>query len=414
MVKPALESFDPGAHSCTSRLLASDAALPNISAAVATWSVADVSLNTDRTYRSLRGLEKTASTSRVLNLAALAARNATNPDHEKKPFFVAATLNGAVIVRHRLREQEREAFDRPRYTATKLIIPFERSDLGLGGRSVFVQERAWLDAFEELRGEAPDLQRDVAVLEAIDEMPSLDPFLLREHLRRRGFDISPSHFEISAPDLARMQRFVGSEIAKLIELAYRDADTNEGNTSRLVEALLSSRTDERLEPLRLTLRLEKENYKEGIFAWKGFLYYKWVLNSLWGNLRDVFSELGRVKVIGPVDSETASELEALKQRLRQKMERQVKSVMNQLGVYDEVFSQLTVEGNALAFRDFLLKSPEMFLLLGEGCGLVSHIATYWRYQFPRGRPLSANIIQLMDVLQDFEVSLGSEAETALY
>lgn len=89
----------------------------------------------DRTFRSLRGLEKTASTSRVLNLAALSARNAGNPEHEKSPFFVASSLNGAVIVRHRLRDQERESFDRIRYTATKLIIPFERSDLGLGGRS---------------------------------------------------------------------------------------------------------------------------------------------------------------------------------------------------------------------------------------------------------------------------------------
>jgi hypothetical protein len=367
-----------------------------------------VGKGSDRTFRSLRGLERTASTSRVLNLAALSARNAGNAEHGKSPFFLASSLNGAVIVRHRLRDQERESFDRIRYTATKLIIPFERSDLGLGGRSLFVSERGWLDAFEELRGEAPDFARDVAVLEAIDELPSLDPFLLREHMKRRGFDISPSHFEISAPDLAKMQRFVGAEIAKLIELAYRDTEAQEGNITRLVEALLSARTDDRLEPLRLTLRLEKENYKEGIFAWKGFLYYKWVLNTLWANLRDVFSELGRVRVIGPIDTQTAAELEALKNRLRQKMERQVKSVMNHLGVYDEVFSQLTIEGNALAFRDFLLKSPEMFLSLGDGCGLVSHIATYWRYQFPRGRPLAANIIQLVDTLQDFEISLGTD------
>lgn len=359
----------------------------------------------------MRGLERTASTSRVLNLAALAQRNAGNPEHAQNPFFTAATLNGSVIVRHRLRDQEREAFDQVRFTATKLIIPFERSDLGLGGRSLFVGERGWLDTFEELRGDFPDFARDVAVLEAIDELPSLDPFLLREHMRRRGFDMSSTHFEISAPDLVKMQRFVGSEIAKLIELAYRGAEGQEGNISRLVEALLSSRTDERLEPLRQTLRLERENYKEGIFAWKGFLYYKWVLNTLWANIRDVFSELGRVRVIGPVDSETASELESLKQRLRQKMERQVKSVMNQLGVYDEVFQQLTVEGNALAFRDFLLKSPDMFLSLGEGCGLVSHIATYWRYQFPRGRPLAANILQLMDMLQDFELSLGADGSS---
>ena len=56
----------------------------------------------------------------------------------------------------------------------------------------------------------------------------------------------------------------------------------------------------------------------------------------------------------------------------------------------------------------ILKSPEMFLQLGDGCGLVSHIATYWRYQFPRGRPLAANVLQLMDTLQDFEASLGAD------
>ena len=367
----------------------------------------------DRTFRSLRGLEKTASTSRVLNLAALKARNIDNPEHQKNPIFIASSLSGAVIVRHRLREQERQAFDRPRFSATKLIIPFTRTDLGLGGRTIFVAERGWLDVLDELRGEAPDLARDIGVLEAIDELPSLDPFLLREHMKRRGFEISPSHFEISAPDLARMQRFVGSELGKSLELASRDAaGGKESNTTRLVEALLSAQTDARLEPLRLTLRLEPENYKEGIFAWKGFLYYKWVLNSLWPDLKDVFAELNKVRVIGPMDRETALDLEATKVRLRSKMERQVKTVMGHLNVYDETFAQLTGKGNAIAFRDFLLKSPELFLSLGEGCGLISHIATYWRYQFARGKPLLADALQLVDILQDFEASLGTVEEAA--
>ena len=371
-----------------------------------------MSKGSDRTYRSLRGLERTASTSRVLNLAALAVRHADKPEHARKAFFAAPTLASAVIVKHRLRDQEQESFDRLRFTATKLIIPFERSDLGLGGRSFFVAERGWLEIFDELRSHAPELARDVAVLEAIDELPSLDPFLVREHLKRRGFDISPTHFEISPADSARMQRFVVSEIAKLIELAYRDVEGHEGDTGRLAEALLSSRTDERLEPLRLTLRLEGESYREGMFAWKGFLYYKWVLNSLWPDLREVFAELGKVRVLGAVDSETASEIKLMKHRLHHKMERQVKAVMANLSVYDDVFRRLTSEGDAVAFRDFLLQSPEMFLALGEGCGLVSHIATYWRYQFPRGQPLAANAPQLLDTLQDFEASLGTEEEIA--
>ena len=84
----------------------------------------------------------------------------------------------------------------------------------------------------------------------------------------------------------------------------------------------------------------------------------------------------------------------------------------QLQVYDDVFAQLTASGNAVAFRDFLLKSPEMFLSLGEGSGLISHIATYWRYRFPVGRILLATPDQLLDILQDFDASLGQD-ETAL-
>jgi len=99
-----------------------------------------------------------------------------------------------------------------------------------------------------------------------------------------------------------MQKFVGGEIARLIELAYGGAGAGGGATNKLVEALLSSKTDERLEPLRLTLQLEGDSYREGIFSWKGFLYYKWSLNSLWSQLKEVLVELSRVRVIGPRDA----------------------------------------------------------------------------------------------------------------
>jgi hypothetical protein len=114
-----------------------------------------------------------------------------------------------------------------------------------------------------------------------------------------------------------------------------------------------------------------------------------------------------VRVIGAVDAGVLRELDETKMRLRSKMERQVKTVMGHLSVYDETFAQLTGEGNAIAFRDFLLRSPALFLSLGEGCGLISHISTYWRYQFSTGMPLHADAVQLIDILQDFEASLGT-------
>jgi hypothetical protein len=362
----------------------------------------------DRSFRSLSGLERTASTSRVLNLAAVASQNAGDAEYESSPFFKAQALNGAVIIKHRLRLDEQVIFDTSKKISTKLIIPFERTDLSLGGRSLFVGQRGWQDLLNQLRGTQEDEARDVALLEALDELPSLDPFLLREHLKRRDFRIAACYFAISHADLDRMQRFVSGEISKLVDLAYGGNSGANNNISKLVSLLLSGQDDSRLEPLRLTLGLEGANFREGIFSWKGFLYYKWVLTSLWPELRSVIAELTEIKVVGPRDVEMLGQVKSIGARVNQAILAQVKKVRTTLQVYDDAFAELTQAGNPMAFRDFLLKSPEMFISLGERTGMVSHIASFWRYRFPKGRPLKVELDELFDILQDFQQGLGED------
>jgi hypothetical protein len=367
----------------------------------------------DRSFRSLSGLERTASTSRVLNLAAVASQNVGDPEYESAPFFKAAALNGAVIIKHRIRNDEQYIFEQAKRISTKVIIPFERTDLSLGGRSLFVGQRGWQELLNQLRGTQDDEARDVALLEALDELPSLDPFLLREHLKRRDFKIANCYFAISAPDLERMQRFVSGEVSKLVDLAYGGGKTSgapNANISKLVSLLLSGQDDTRLEPLRLTLGLEGENFREGIFSWKGFLYYKWVLNSLWPELREVIAELSEIKVVGPRDYEMLNQVKDVGGRVNQAILGQVRKVRSTLQVYDDAFAELTTAGNPMAFRDFLLKSPEMFITLGERTGMVSHIASFWRYRFPKGRPLKVELDELFDILQDFHQGLGEDED----
>jgi hypothetical protein len=363
----------------------------------------------DRSYRSLSGLERTASTSRVLNLAAVANQNVGDSEYESAPFFKASSLNGAVIIKHRLRADEQYIFETAKRISTKVIIPFERTDLGLGGRSLFVGQRGWQEMLYQLRGSSDEEARDIALLEALDELPSLDPFLLREHLKRRDFRIANCYFAISAADLDRMQRFVSGEISKLVDLAYGGGKSSpNANISKLVSLLLSGQDDTRLEPLRLTLGLEGENFREGIFSWKGFLYYKWVLNSLWPELRQVLAELSEIKVVGPRDYEMMNQVKEVGARVNQAILGQVRKVRTTLQVYDDAFAELTQAGNPMAFRNFLLKSPEMFITLGERTGMVSHIASFWRYRFPKGRPLKVELDELFDILQDFHQGLGED------
>jgi len=362
----------------------------------------------DRLTRSLRALERTASTSRVLNLLAIAADSSQRPEYSQHPLFRNRILNNALIVKHRLRSDDLFLFDEARPTATKIIIPFERSDLSLGGQSFFVGQRGWIDLLREACNDPSDMTRDLATLRMIDMLPSLDPFLLREHLRRHGMIVAPCYFALSPGDLEQMQGFVAVEISRLIDLAYRDSGrVNGAAAARLVEALLSTDVDERLEPLRETLVLEGESFKEGVFSWKGFLYYKWMLTRLWPQLTATAGEIGQMIVTGAREAETARYVDDARKRLQQGVVLERAAVLRTIKVYDDAFEDLIDNGKPQAFREFLLRAPDMFLSLGEKVGVISHIASFWRYRFPEGQPAIVDVEEAVDILQDFDSGLSA-------
>jgi hypothetical protein len=363
----------------------------------------------DRSFRSLRKLQRTGSTSRVLNLLAITEHLETTGGEPERPFFNSPMLARSLIVKHRLRPDETFLFDDSCVNATKVIIPFERRDLGLGAQSIFVRQKGWIDQLGHVCDGAPGFADDIALLQVIDELPSLDPFLLREFLRGRGHWPGPSYFAISEADIEKMKSFVGGEIVSLIKLAFQSGEETGAHTARLVSAILSTELDERLDPLRRTLMLDGDEFREGVFSWKGFLYYKWTMHSLWPQLSQVISEIGELTTTGPRDADLSDYVARAKARLQRAINFHRQQVRTVLTVYDDAFHDLTANGNPQAFREFLLKAPSMFLSLGENVGVVSHIASYWRYRFPQGGRLRATLEEASAILKEFEAGLGVAA-----
>lgn len=236
---------------------------------------------TDRAVRSLEHLKGSASTARVLNLLRVWEENGDsgpdgavrNPEWASFPIFRTMALNRALIIKHRVRRNEIDLFNGRRQVVTKVVIPIDDTDLKTGGRYVFVNqigfERMMMEAFG-----VPANHPDIETLRLIDKLPSLDPFLLREQLRRGGLDPAPCYFSISESDLQRMLAFVRSEIEPLVTLSL-GSDTvavNADSAGRMAAKILSNTPGDQLDALRLTLRLAPEQYQEGVFCWKGFLY----------------------------------------------------------------------------------------------------------------------------------------------
>jgi hypothetical protein len=190
----------------------------------------------DRSVRFLSALGG-ASTSRVLNLLRIATDNADNTEHAEKPLFVSPVINRSFLLKHRTRADETYLFTKSRTMATKIIIPFDPADLRAGGRSLFVDQRGYAEALREVGNYNDEtFERDLLVMRLLNAVPSLDPFLVREHLRNNNIEVSPSYFAISEGDQARMHTFVSQEMSKLILLAGGGGES--GN--RLVSAMLSN------------------------------------------------------------------------------------------------------------------------------------------------------------------------------
>jgi hypothetical protein len=154
----------------------------------------------DRSVRSLEYLERSASTARVLNLLKISRENRDSPEWRERPLFQTPALNTCLLIKHRLRRNEIDAFRGRRQTATKVIVPIDNGELRSGGRYFFVDQINFEATLSEVFGIQPG-HPDVNTLRLMDKLPSLDPFLMREQLRRSGIDPAPCYFALSDADL---------------------------------------------------------------------------------------------------------------------------------------------------------------------------------------------------------------------
>jgi len=366
----------------------------------------------DPSVRSLAHLQDSASTARVLNLLRTWKRHGHDADYLANPFFQNGLLNRAIILKHRLRRNELELFGDGRQTATKVIIPIDSSDLKLGGWSMLIDQDSFGSAIDAMFGGL--CADDMAMLELLDQLPSLDPFLLREHLKRNGRTPARIYFEISDADMSRMISFAEGEIRKLIDLCFAGALPQSGRdvgVSRLVKKILSISVDRDTEPLRLTMRLAKPEYQEGVFCWKGFLYYKWTLSRAMPDIREVVKAITEARPSGAIDAESKAYLAKTRETLRRSILRICDAAKRSIQVYDTAFDSL-VAGDPQAFREFLLTAPAMFTDLGERLGAVNHITSFWNFRFPKGRPGRIGVEELIDIFSDFEASLSFTVTTS--
>lgn len=357
--------------------------------------------------RDLSLVRETGLTARVLNLTAIYQMHHDKPEWAERPLFRNKRMNTSIIVKHSVRPHERALFPHPPVTATKIIFPFALADLSVGGSSVFVGQT---DFAKILRGTVAnndaisDFEGDIALLTALDQLPSFDPFLMRERLRQSGFEAARCYFDVGEADLSRMRAYVRNEVGRLVELAFSGGGGTNEMSAKLADKLMTDETAETLEPLRATLRLTGEEYREGVFAWKGFLYYKWLYGGFSEKIPDIARQIMAARILNATRQDTET-LTAVRKNIIDCLGVAAMHVDKSLREYDVAFVRLA-DGSPNAFREFLLRAPGMFIFLGQAIGVIQHVESFWRFRYPQ-TPARIEADEAHVVFHEFLSSLGA-------
>jgi hypothetical protein len=361
--------------------------------------------------RSLALLRETASTSRILNLIRVRERHSDDAEYSQKPLFQHSRLNQAIIIKHTLRTHERHLVNSEQLTATKIIFALDHNDLRLGGFSFFVEQHNLQDALQVALGvkvSDENYESDLNILREFARLPSLDPYLLRERVQQSGTDVAALYFDISDADLIRVESYVQDEICSLVALAY-DIAGNEAKaiSVKLAQLIMRNEQSSALEPLRRTLRLNPSDYKEGIFGWKGLLYYKWNISELKPKIKEILGRMSTTRFIR-AHPEDEAQLNATRKAILRNVAMKFKEVQKTMVSYDEAFDALVNKKNPGTFRNFLLRAPALFNEIGQDLAAVNHICDFWEFRLPLAKPNQLEVDDAYDVYREFASALGGK------
>ena len=351
-------------------------------------------------------MENSASTARVLNLLSNWRRHKDKPEYTAQPFFQNKALNRAMILKHQVKRDEVDLFEYPRLSATKIVLPVDPTDLKAGGKVALIGQRYFNTMLEGAIGQSrEEVARDLALLELLDNLSSFDPFLLREELKRNGYEPGACYLELTEADVKAIFAFAQSEIEPLVRMSMGAGAGLANKTAKLVGKLFANELDSEIQVLRQVLRLSESEFAEGIFCWKGFIYYKWVEQNVSDTSQIVTNIILKTRPVGKQEPPVRESLDGLRGVVVDQMVAAAATVKHSLATYDEAYAELTQKTNPVPFREFLLSAPARFAELGERLGVLQHITSFCKYRFPSDRPISIGAPELLDIFTDFEAAL---------
>lgn len=363
--------------------------------------------------RDLDDMLRNAESSRVLNLSRIHQDWGDVEDYAAHPLFENKALNRAIVIKQPVSPSDTYNFRKARPRATKLLFPLDRYDYSLGGLYLFVgQNNFSSELAKHFSGDYRLSDRDENVLQMLDELPTLDPFLLYALLKSKDVYVSEVYFQITENDRRQIQSEMAGEFRPLVSLCFPNMGHESEKIRIFIEKILNFSEGEELAALRQSFMLERQTFALAMFAWRGLIYYKWRSRTLKSKLDELTDSIGRIR---PAESTQMGGrmLELSRTKILRMATGAGDKLARTIARYDAVFADFVQGQQVEKFRAFLKLAPAMFASCGQSIAILEHIINFFDRKSKVLRMGSVSSYDFAKVLADLEVELGLDFQVKL-
>jgi hypothetical protein len=356
----------------------------------------------------LKGLIARSPPSRLLNLHALKRTPPADPAYVSRPFFLQPMLNRAIIAKHNMRQGEEGRDGQRRLNALKLIFPLDAANLSIGAQYLLASREdftpIFLRFFESLQ---PAADRDLKLIGLLDDMPTLDPFVLQELVRYFDFDVAQCYFSNSQRVLLQQSEIVAAEANPILKMVHSSASIALIGKSQVAEL----RADDAMSPSMINdiigeREILEQELSERFFNWKIVLFYRWRLNELNSACKRMLVSIARLKANdGPASTTPLAE------RNRRRVYDAISSALSgALAIVEDydVLHYTILHGAHLGLFQTLLFQSRMYLqALGARISRLEDALGFWSAHAPGG-PDRIDTYTLENFMLSFDRHIGSD------
>lgn len=290
-------------------------------------------------------------------------------------------LNRSIILKH-LDHRERGrgntvAPSGQRPANTLIYLPYDPARPFDGGESLLYSRQAFR-ALQADRGgsasvAATHLRHDEAILDVLDDLPALNPFLLREAVARAGLSV-PDAYVAPDPDIAeRLQRRLHRRVRPLVIAAFaNDEAAADCALGALVEAFLQPERSAHLEPLATALQLEPDEAPRLLSAWAGIVFFEEELARLKPAIHEFAQWLTQRAAADPAHVDVAVD------RVRRRMRAAWAEIREIVDTYQTSYQELVFKRRPDPFVAFLSRCGDSYRSMGDLIGRFEQAVHAWR------------------------------------